>query len=291
MKQFEASILLHRTISPSWKVLGFSWPESLPSPLPGQFFTFRPQAIEPGDSGLLRRPLAFAGFDGSLAYALYQVKGSGTKALARTAEGSSLDVIAPLGNSFPLPLNDENAFLLGGGIGIGPMLFLFSHLAKKGKKPGIDMSLILGFRSSEFLPDLSPRRATEKPAGPGAIAGRGSGLLDLSESLAGAIIATDDGSCGIKGTVMDALAPLVGPAGKGHAGKNRFYGCGPLPMLKALDAFARLHGAKAHVSVEQWMACGVGACYGCVLPAREGGYVRVCADGPVFESGEIIWEQ
>jgi len=73
--------------------------------------------------------------------------------------------------------------------------------------------------------------------------------------------------------------------------RAHFYGCGPEPMLAALNAFAGTKASAAHVSVEQWMACGVGACYGCVLPAAKGGYLRACADGPIFASGDIAWRR
>lgn len=285
MKQFEATIRVNRNISSSWKVLGFEWPRDLPSPEPGQFFTFRPKALEPGDAGLLRRPLAFAGFASGEAYALYQIRGSGTKALAVSDEGSSLDIIGALGKTFPLPVRGERSYLLGGGIGVGPLLFLHSALAGRNSSQFSAPLLMLGFRSSSFVPDFTAAMKAE-----GGRLGEGRpGLLSLSRSLAEAIIATDDGTRGFAGTVMDVLRAEI--ASDRSGGPRHYYACGPEPMLSALDDFAAARGSPSHVSVEQWMACGVGACQGCVLPSTKGGYLRACADGPVFSGGDIAWER
>ena len=287
MRQFDATILVNRDISPSWKVLGFFWPKDAPRPEPGQFFTFRPKALEPGDAGLLRRPLAFAAFDGRAAYALYQIRGSGTKALAATAEGSSLDVIGALGNAFPLPLADEEPILLGGGIGIGPLLFLDSTLRGMDTNSRREPTLLLGFRSSAFVPDFGAAIGLTG----GTSTGGNQGLEVLAKSLAAALIATDDGTRGFGGTVVAALGARIDSMGGAARGKRHYYACGPGPMLAALDAAARAEGAACHLSVEQWMACGVGACYGCVLPSTKGGYLRACADGPVFAGGDIAWKE
>ena len=287
MRQFDATILINREISPSWKALGLAWPKEAGRPRPGQFFTFRPKALEPGDAGLLRRPLAFAAFSGEAAFALYQVRGSGTRALAAACEGSALDIIGPLGKEFPLPLDDEKPCLLGGGIGIGPLLFLHAALSAMNRPFGASPSLLLGFRSKTFIPDFSA--ALE--ASPVLDSDGRAGLETLLESLSLAKIATDDGSRGYAGTVMDALGaePAAG-IGSG-APRPHYYACGPGPMLAALDALARAEGVAAHLSVEQWMACGVGACHGCVLPSAKGGYLRACADGPVFAAGAIRWKE
>lgn len=286
MRQFETTITINRHISPFWKILGFVWPQGLPPPAPGQFFTFRPKALEPGDAGLLRRPLAFAAFAENEAFALYQIRGSATKALAAAAESSPLDVIGALGKAFPLPEDGETPIILGGGIGIGPSLFLHAALCSAGRKPR--PRLFLGFRAAAALPDFaSPRGARS------AVSRAAQKALDtLAAGLAAATLATDDGKAGFAGTVMGALAARKADKTEAEAfARPHYYACGPEPMLAALDTFATVSGAIAHVSVEQWMACGVGACQGCVLPARRGGYLRACADGPVFKSGDIAWEK
>jgi dihydroorotate dehydrogenase electron transfer subunit len=252
-------------ISPSWKMLGFVWPSDLPAPKPGQFFTFKPSALSPGDSGLLRRPLAFAAFGEGRAYALYQIKGRGTAALASLAPGASIDLLGPLGNPFTLPKPGEPSVLIGGGIGIGPILFLHSRIREAGNAAGL--SLFLGFRGAAQIPLVSES--------------------GMAESLASASLATDDGSVGFPGRVVDAVKAGLPPAPK--AGR-RYYACGPAPMLSAVASLAKMEANLAEVSVEQWMACGVGACYGCVVPSSSGGFLRACADGPVFDSRALDWE-
>ena len=265
MHRFQAKIRVNISLSPHWRILGFEWPAELAKPTPGQFFTYRPRTTEGLDAGLLRRPLAFAGMSDSLALAIYEIKGPGTRALGTAGPDDYIDIIAPLGNGFPLPEAGESPVLLGGGIGIGPMLYFQSTL--------VNSRLFLGFRSAAVIPDFGMSPEVR-------------GILDIFRT---AEIATDDGSKGFKGTVFDAAAPLVGRSGPG-SGHTHLYACGPAPMLSAVDRFAAATSCPAHVSVEQWMACGVGACYGCVLPALAGGYVRACADGPVFASGIIRWE-
>ena len=271
MRQFDARIAINEIISPSWKMLGFDWPADLDAPKPGQFFTFRPSVLHPGDSGLLRRPLAFAAFDGNRAFALYQVRGRGTAALASLVTGNSVDLLGPLGNSFTLPGPDKSAVLMGGGIGIGPMLFLHSWILDSGKTSGNSLaegvSLFLGFRSSAQIPCIPE---------PG-----------MARALRSAFLATDDGSAGFAGRVVDAVRDRLPMQG---AVEQRYYACGPAPMLAAAAALAERNSKPAEVSVEQWMACGVGACFGCVVPAKAGGYLRACADGPVFDSQALDWE-
>lgn len=263
MTRFEGEITVNREISPAWNLLGFAWPAEIAAPLPGQFFTFLPRGVEYGESALLRRPLAFAWHDGRAAYSIFQAKGPGTKSLARRRVGESIDVMAPLGNSFPVPGVRERAILAGGGIGIGPMLFLAAWLRKAGR----DFSLHLGFRTKGQVPAI------------------GLGALDLEISQA--MLATDDGSLGFRGTVVQAIA-----RGKDDSCADaHLFACGPQPMLASAAALANDWNARAHVSVEQWMACGVGACHGCVVPAAGGGYLRACADGPVFSSRDLSWEK
>ncbi len=350
MRQFKASIIFNQTVSRGWMLLGYSWPKDLDQPSPGQFFTFNPKGLQAGDAGLLRRPLAFAYFGRRLAFALYQVRGKATQALSVFSEGGSLDVIGPLGNSFPQPLAGEAAFLAGGGIGIGPLLYLRSSF-EDGQKtldsqnrdgggevfgraaigreavgreaigatpiaettlsaisagrfssslPSPAGKLYLGFRTASQIPSFSlaaKRWENQGRSGDlGEMASRRDqdqvleALANLQLCLDGAKIATDDGSMGYKGTVVDALLADFHRPGTGAAPrKARLYACGPAPMLSALDNLALENSISAHLSAEQWMACGVGACQGCVLPARAGGYLRACADGPVFPQGAILW--
>jgi dihydroorotate dehydrogenase electron transfer subunit len=262
--QFEAEILDNRRVAESWRELAFAWDAGALSPEPGQFFTFRAsRASDP----LLRRPLAFSGFSaagkGGRASAIYQVRGTATRLLADMAPGARLDIIGPLGRPFPLPGAGELPIIAGGGIGLGPLLYLDSRLRSAGAVP----VMALGFRDAASLPSI--------------------GLPS------GSILCTDDGSAGFRGTPVDWISRNA-PSERGGGAAGRagplLYACGPGPMLAALAALAAERGWPGWFSAEQRMACGVGACMGCALPRADGaGYLRACADGPVFEASAVMW--
>lgn len=255
VKQFDARILANRPVAESWRELVLDWRAEAPEP--GQFLTLR---VSPRYDPLLRRPFAFSAYspERGTASVVYQVRGSATALLSELAPGSLIDAIGPLGRPFPAPSAGERALLAGGGIGLGPILFLAKELERLGGA-GPEPLLLLGFRSASFVPGL--------------------------ELPASALLCTDDGSAGFRGTPHSRLAAdpsLSAPA--------RLYGCGPAAMLAALAALARERGWEASLSAEQWMACGVGACMGCALERANGkGYLRACADGPVFGRDEIDW--
>jgi len=260
VRQFEAEIVENRPVAESWRELAMTWDGAAGEPKPGQFFMLR---VSPFSDPLLRRPLAFSKFErspvgdagGGRAHAIYQIRGGATRLLSELAPGSRIDAIGPLGKAFPPKAAGETAVLAGGGIGLGPLLFLAAALAAEGAP-----RLVLGFRSAAMLPSI--------------------------ELPPGSVICTDDGSSGFKGTPVDWLERET--ARKGD--RVRIYGCGPGPMLAALAALAAERGWPASLSAEQWMACGVGACMGCALPRADGqGYLRTCADGPVFEASTIDW--
>jgi dihydroorotate dehydrogenase electron transfer subunit len=271
VKQFEARIVDNRPIAQSWRELRLSWDEAAGAPAPGQFLTLR---VSPYSDPLLRRPFAFSGFSSpagaaprseASASVIYQIRGGGTRLLSELASGARIDAIGPLGRGFPLPEAEEECVLAGGGIGLGPLLYLARALEAAGKKS----VLALGLRSAALLPSI--------------------------ELPSGAVLCTDDGSSGFAGTPVDWIShnvPVSHNAPSGEAPRRvHIYGCGPAPMLAALARLAAARGWRASLSAEQWMACGVGACMGCALPRPDGrGYLRACADGPVFDLGEIDWE-
>lgn len=274
MLQFDAEILSNRTIAPSWKELILRWNPGAGRPEPGHFLTLRPGK---GSDPLLRRPFAVASYMESAGNApsvsvLFQVRGPGTRLLADLGPGAAVDVLGPLGKPFPLPVPDESPILAAGGIGLGPVFFLASRIEELRTADGASRGegsptapFVIGFRSAELVPDL--------PFPPGLV------------------LCTDDGSAGFRGTAVDWIAHNVQSPG------TRIYACGPGPMLAAAARLASARGWHASLSAEQWMACGVGACMGCVLPrpaAASGapqGFLRACADGPVFELGDIDWEK
>jgi dihydroorotate dehydrogenase electron transfer subunit len=273
--QFEAEILENRVVAESWRELVISWDEAADEPRPGQFLTLRVSSFT---APLLRRPFAFSGYwrassgygraysghartggpGGGRVSAIYQIRGGATRLLSELAPGSRIDAIGPLGKPFPRPADGETAILAGGGIGLGPLLFLAGALSAAAKP----LRAVLGFRTAAALPSI-----------------------DLPE---GTIVCTDDGSSGFRGTPVDWISHNV--AEDQSPGAIRVYGCGPAPMLAALAALAGRRGWPASLSAEQWTACGVGACMGCALPRADGlGYLRACSDGPVFEAAEIDW--
>lgn len=259
MKQYLAEIVANQKVCKSMYRMDLFLDGFKSIPLPGQFFTVR---ITDSFTPLLRRPFAFSGFDpsGQRGSCVYQVRGDGTRLLSSFGKSANLDVIAPLGRPFFLPeAPNRKPVLVAGGIGLGPLLFLADMLKKK----GIGYEFIFGCRSAEFFP---------------------AELFGKTE----VVLCTDDGSAGFHGSVMECIAA------KGFQ-KDRtvvLYCCGPQPMLRACHEFALRYDLECYVSVEQVMACGVGACMGCAVevngPDR---FVRACKEGPVFRSKDIVWER
>jgi len=213
---------------------------------------------------LLPRPISICGLDaenGTLRI-VYRAAGKGTDIMAQTAPGASFKLAAPLGNEFKIYPSFNRFCLVGGGIGTPPMLALTKEILRK--KPGADVTVILGFRNADAV------------------------ILAEEFTAAGANvhIATDDGSVGFHGNVV----ALMNELGKAYDG---VYACGPNVMLKFVAKWAAEQNTRCFVSMEERMACGFGACVGCVIKVKtEDGwtYKKVCKDGPVFEGQEVLWE-
>ena len=219
--------------------------------VPGQFI-----AVYPNDSArLLPRPISICETDPEkeLLRIVYRVAGEGTKELSSCRAGDTLSIMGPLGNGFPL--KDKKALLIGGGIGIPPMLELAKALS-------CEKTAVPGYRDSQTF------------------------LAEEIGKYAGLAVATEDGSVGTKGTVLDAIKAQGLKA-------DIIYACGPTPMLRALKEYAAKEGIECWISLEERMACGVGACLGCVCHSKdvdEHSNVRnkrVCKDGPVFLADEV----
>lgn len=208
----------------------------------------------------LRRPISICEAnraDGTLRI-VFEIRGAGTEKLAELNKGDFIDMIAPLGNGFTVKELPEGkrAIVVGGGIGVPPML----QTAKSYKKA----TAILGFRSFDRV--ILKR--------------------DFEANGIETIICTDDGSVGYHGVVSD---PLSRELEKGDVGA--VFACGPKPMLASVMRLAKEHGVFCEISLEERMACGVGACVGCVCRIMRGGeekLLRVCKDGPVFNAEEVI---
>ncbi len=223
--------------------------------VPGQFAMLA--AAERWGGGEDERPYLARAFsiarvsDGEAHYLLEDV-GPGTRRLCELRSGDGLWVLGPLGQGFTLPAEGRRALLVGGGVGIAPLAIWQDELERR----DLQARVLLGFRDA--------RRAV------------GAALLR------GARVTTDDRSVGPGGFVTDLLAAELDR--DAHAA---VYACGPAPMLEAVRALCAACGVPAQLALEAGMACGFGACYGCVVPRRDGGYLRVCVDGPVIDAAEL----
>jgi dihydroorotate dehydrogenase electron transfer subunit len=270
MKQMRTTVTANTPIARDYYRLVFSWdlkpgPVSGPgagTPKPGQFVTIR---VAETTVPLLRRPFAFSGYrpESREASIIYLKRGRGTRILAGIRPGEYLDVIGPLGNYLKIPGKTENPILVAGGIGLGPVLY-YSNLLERGN---ISHIFVFGARTAHAVPDIDLLRKTGTNSSP-------------------ATVCTDDGSTGFAGTVADYLYTLR----EKELENGVLYCCGPSPMLRACHEFAEKYNLECYVIMEQVMACGVGACMGCTITVKkEPGYARVCTEGPVFKSRDIIW--
>lgn len=257
MKHFFPKIYFNKPISKDFYLIVFDWNYDESAPLPGQFLTIR---VSENSVPLIRRPFAFSGYDKNKhrASIIYQKRGPATEILAGKKPKEALDIIGPIGNVFKIDRITETYIIIAGGIGLGPMIYLANYLKDIGKR----VIFIFGARNKSFIPQ---------------------------KNIFGSImpvICTDDGSEGFKGTTIDYLISLNGSNIK----NTTIIACGPLLMLKGCHEYAQNHNLQCLVSMEQVMACGVGACMGCAIKiVQEPGYVRVCSEGPVFNSGDIVW--
>ncbi len=226
--------------------------------MPGQFLHLRPS--ESYDL-LLRRPLSLcmADVEHNVLTVVYRAQGEGTKRLARLAAGDVVDVLGPLGHGFAAVSGDRRSLLVGGGIGVPPLVELGRYL----KKQGQSVISVLGFQNKSQ-----------------AI------LLDEFAQIGDMIVMSDDGTIGERGLVTGALTEDV------LMDVDRFYSCGPTPMLKAVQATMKVFCVPGFLSLEERMGCGIGICVGCVHEISQKGelkYVKTCKEGPVFPSEEVVF--
>lgn len=221
---------------------------------PGQFVHVRTGS---GFNPFLRRPLSIGPCTGDRLRLIFIVRGAGTKILANMHPGEIVDLVGPLGQPYKLPEKNEVAILVGGGIGVVPLLILDDYLPVENEN-----YFLLGVRSLKLLPVLSEEIEQRN--------------ID---------IASDDGSIGFKGLVTSLLERKLGDLANRPV---RIYGCGPEPMTRAIKEICTKRSIPAQVSLEVPMGCGVGACQSCaVLRQDGGGYLLVCKDGPVFDINDV----
>ena len=211
---------------------------------PGQFVNIKIDGL------YLRRPISVCDSENGVLTLIYKVVGKGTGKMAEMEAGTELDILTGLGNGYNTELSGDKPLLVGGGVGVPPLYMLAKKLIAEGKK----VTVILGFNTKDeiFCED------------------------DFKALGADVIVATADGSYGVKGFVTDALLGVE---------YTYFYTCGPEPMLKALYKATATSG---QFSFEERMGCGFGACMGCSCKTITG-YKRICKDGPVLEKEEILW--
>lgn len=266
VRQAWYSITSSKEIAPDLYLMWLEAPDIALPAQPGQFVTIRC-----GDF-LLRRPFSIHLASSQQISLLFRVVGKGTLWLSQREKGDRLDVLGPLGNGFRLGAEARNLLLVGGGIGIAPLVFLMRRVSGRsnvviihGVNTAADLYLFSeGKRGGEDESLLLPQGAQFVPV-------------------------TEDGSKGRKGKVSDILPEFLGWA-------DQIYACGPLDMYKAMAQMS-LAGdpnafklRKCQISLEVRMGCGFGACYGCTISTKRG-LKQVCRDGPIFELDDIIWEE
>lgn len=226
-------------------------PEMATKVKPGQFVH-----ILCGGDAYLRRPISICDVtDNKDVRFIFETRGKGTEALAKYRVGEKIDILGPLGNGFQVHQEDEDAILLiGGGIGIFPLLNLAKQLNGKA-------TVLLGFRNKDAVMMTEEFRAVSKNV----------------------FVATDDGSCGFHGFVTDVMQNILA-----SNPVSRVYTCGPTPMMKKIAEIAAEKEVPCQVSLEERMGCGVGACVTCTCKVN-GANKRVCKDGPVFDAKEVEW--
>ncbi|MBQ5874106.1 MAG: dihydroorotate dehydrogenase electron transfer subunit [Bacteroidales bacterium] len=224
--------------------------KTLPEINPGQFVEVQ---VNSDSKVLLRRPISINDVDSQTneISLIIQTVGQGTKELAKINEGEEINLVYPLGNGFNI--EGENPLLVGGGVGIAPLLYLAKNFHAKGIKPKV----LLGFRSQEQMIDLKEY-----------------------EKYADVYISTQDGSVGSKGLVTENEIFTQS--------YDTIYTCGPTPMMKAISDYSLKNNIKCYASLENKMACGIGACLCCVQNTTEG-HKCTCTEGPVFNVKDIIW--
>lgn len=248
----DAKVVGQRMLNAVTKQIDLIAPQIAAEAVPGQFVNVQ---VSRRTAPLLRRPLGVAGVDREhgVITLIYRIIGEATKILADVCSGDVISVVGPLGHGFDR--SAKHPLLIGGGTGLAPLLYLAETMAAEGIKPDV----IMGGRTAEdlFWKDM---------------------YLDLVERMG---LTTDDGSLGTKGTVMAEL-PLV----LQRIHYDCVYVCGPAPMMKAVSTAVLEKGIKCQVSLEKYMACGLGACLSCSCQGI-GKRIKVCQDGPVFWAEEV----
>ncbi len=262
MIQLSAKILEKEEVATDHYRLALDAPLISKEAHPGQFVHVR---ITSQYMPLLRRPFSIHRMNPSGIEILFRVVGTGTMLLAEKRVGDELDIIGPLGHGFRVKEDTFTAILVAGGVGVAPLFALAERL-----RQFTEVKMLIGSKTRAGILCLERLEALG---------------IDVQ-------VATDDGSLGTRRVVTDLLEDFLVTAA---SPKLPIYGCGPMPMLRVLSEIAQLYSSPCQISLEADMACGVGACLGCVVKMVDRHspshfeYKRVCVDGPVFDAREVLW--
>jgi len=261
----KVKILLKKEVAPNIFLIKLLAPLIAKEAIPGQFLHIK---CSKDYNPLLRRPLSIHQIDkekGEI-FILFEVVGVGTKLLAQRAVGDDLDILGPIGNGFNIYPESKKIMVVGGGIGVAPLLALVEESIAKGK----EVQVLIGALEKEMV------------------------IGEESFQILGAKVdtATENGSYKYKGLVTDLLIEIIS-----RWLPNQIFACGPKPMLRKIADITSNYNINCQVSLEERMGCGIGACLGCVCKIKQKRnneekyhYKRVCVDGPVFETSEVIWD-
>ncbi len=220
---------------------------------PGQFIMIK---VSPTLEPFLPRPFSIFFSNEGLVQILYKVVGRGTRIMREMRAGDKIYAFGPLGNGFRIPSDAKKHVLVGGGMGVAGLHYLARTIAQE------HYTFLGGFKTKEEIPEVL---------------------------LSNILIATEDGSLGYRGMITSLLEELLmEDQGLTNTKDINIFACGPMAMLREVVGMCSIRGLPSQVLVESPMACGVGACLGCVIKTREG-YKRVCKDGPVFDGTELDW--
>jgi len=261
MIQSTGKVISNRVVKPGYYLMAIDCPPVSRKAKPGQFLTIR---CGGKTVPLLRRPFGFHRIGASIFEILYEIVGEGTRFLSGLKPADKLDILGPLGNGFPIPEKGKDFIIVAGGIGVAPLFALAEELA----------------RSPQPIAHRKPLILIGAKTKNGILCEREFRRLGCSVK-----VSTDDGSRGLKGAATDLLEDLPWTL---DPGPWTIYACGPHAMLKAAARIAEKHRVECYASLEENIACGVGACLGCAIKTKSG-YKLVCKDGPVFNVEEIIW--
>ncbi len=251
---FTTTIIRHEELAPGiWK-MELVASEIARTARPGQFIQIYP----PDERNLLARPISLSSISKESVTIVYRVVGKGTRQFSHMKENDFVRIMGPLGNGFTLPDTKIQSIVVGGGLGIPPLLELSKRLHG-------NTEILLGYSDVPFM------------------------ATDFQKLGLNVHVASQSGNYGFQGTVLDLLEKMTLSVGQ-------IFACGPQRMLKSVSAWAKDHNIPIQVSLEERMACGIGACLGCGVKIQKLGetdwnYMRVCKDGPVFWGEEVVWNE